>query len=109
MLEKICGNCAHWMCNAHGGIYLIRYVNEQGKETNGYFSPCAVHAVEPDAGDSIALMAKDGHCICHSDAFEPSAYYLEELAEQESEFDEAAYNDVTPGRDFPGTLNRGLW
>ena len=108
MLEKICRNCVHWMCDAHGGAYLIHYVNEQGKETNGYFSPCAIHAVEPDAGDSIALMAKDGHCICHSDAFKPSAYYLEELAEQGIEFDEAAYNGVTPGSDFPGSLYRGL-
>lgn len=108
MLEKICKNCAHWMCNAHGGKYLIRYVNERGEETSGYFSPCAIHAVKPDAGDSIALMAKDGHCICHSDAFKPSTYYLEELAEQGIEFDEAIYNGVTPGRDCPGSLYRGL-
>ena len=108
MVEKICGNCAHWMRTFKGGKYSIEYADEKGEIGRDYFSPCAIHAVEADAGNAVALMTKNGHCICHSDAFEPADFYLEELAEQENVLDEAAFNGVIPGRDFPGTLNQGL-
>ena len=104
VMEKICGNCAHWM-RSKDRKELITFRDAAGKSVTGMYFPCAVHAVEADAGDSVALMGERGHCRCHADAFEPADWYLEELREQDT--DEASLYGLVPGADFPATLNIG--
>lgn len=105
MIKKVCGNCAHWMRDGGVASGLVEYRDEAGKLTVGRFFPCAVHAVEPDAGDAIALMGANGHCRCHADAFEPASWYLEELRELAAE--QAAITATE--HSLPGLeLNRGF-
>lgn len=103
--EQICGNCAHWLgYDSRFTIYVPQYIN--GKIVKKRYAPCECNAVEADAGESVTLLAEYGHCQCHSDAFEPGPWYLEELEEQH--LDEAALYGLKPGIDFPATLNKSI-
>lgn len=97
--DKICGNCAHWAGNGkHAGTVAL--TDKNGKIR--HYAQCMKFAVEPDAGESMAMMTENGHCLCHEDAFEPTDDFLVEL--EEARMDRADLYGVRAGVDFPATL-----
>ena len=73
--DRVCGTCAHWNTRAatHMGLPI-------GKN----LAPCAVNAINVDAGDErgvIVLLGKDNHCRAHEERWTPSADYRKEHPE----------------------------
>ena len=87
--HKICQNCAHW--DAAHMFQLPIYDNKGKLQCHRPFAACKVNAVEPDAGECLPMMAADGDCLCHAQAFTPSVDYL--YLEHEA----AHINDGLPG------------
>ena len=85
-MEKICGNCAHWM--GHQQLRLINapFLTPAGEIIFLRAAGCACFAVtEEDAGECAVLMTERGTCRLLTDRFEPTPEYLLELEDVRAE------------------------
>lgn len=94
--DKICLNCKNWD-TAQDKLVLY-----EGRAR--FMCQCNANAIEPDAGVAVVLTDGEGHCKNHSQMWEPSKTFMDEVRARMTPVNEI--NGLTPGVDFPVTLNR---
>lgn len=98
--EAVCGNCLHWM--GHVASKQVEWLDGAGRLQEEWVAPCAVAAVDPDAGVAVVMLGERGHCQAHEAAFSPSREYCEACLE--ARIHPEAARGVVAGLDFPATL-----
>lgn len=71
--DMICANCVH---RDYGHETFLPVRRPWGTSLEAC-CPCLVEACECDAGPGVLMLAEDGHCRYHEEAFEPCEEYLE--------------------------------
>lgn len=77
--DMICVNCA----NRDYGHEMFLPVSRPWGVSVEACCPCLVEACECDAGPTVLMLAEDGHCRFHGEAFEPSDDYLDMRARKD--------------------------
>lgn len=98
--DAVCGNCLHWM--GHVASKQVEWLDGAGHLQEAWVAPCAVAAVEADAGEAVVMLGERGHCLAHEGSFSPSRDYIEACLEARIHPDVA--RGVVAGVDFPATL-----
>lgn len=93
--DKICFNCKHWDTASD---HLVLF-----KGKTRHMCQCRADAVEPDAGVAVVLTDGEGNCNNHSQMWEPSASFMEEVRERMTPPEERY--GLIPGEHHPFTLN----
>lgn len=73
--EMICVNCVH----RDYGHETFLPVNRPWGICIEACCPCLLEACDCDAGACVLMLAEDGHCRYHEEAFEPCEEFLEML------------------------------
>lgn len=82
--EMICVNCAH----RDYGHETFLPVNRPWGASIEACCPCLLEACECDAGACVLMLAEDGHCRYHRDAFEPCDDFIELLEARNERYEE---------------------
>lgn len=82
--EMICVNCAH---RDYGHETFLPVKRPWGASLEAC-CPCLLEACECEAGACVLMLAEDGHCRYHGDAFEPCDDFIELLEARQERYGE---------------------